>query len=326
MTLRAVALNFSGSEPWDLEAKAAAEAGGAFDVLEYEDFCSRPVDCELLINAGGWPVPATLLDEVPSCRMILVFGVGLDWVDRDDAAARGILLANTPLANVEDVATHAMALLLACVRRVVEFDARVRDCRFDRDGIGPMRRLAGRRLGLLSFGNIPRRLTELIRPFGMSVAAHDPYVPDDVMLVHGVRPLDLESLLRWSEVLSVHTPATSETRGLLDEERLRLLPSGAIVVVTSRGSVYDAAALSRLLSEGHIASAGLDVFPEEPLPVDDSLLSIPTVVLTPHVGGRSEEAAAAYHAAAAEAVTALSQGRLPQGAVDPGGRVLHIGL
>ena len=324
--MRVIALNYSGSEPWDLEAEASAKAGAAFDVLEYDDFRDRPVDCDVIINAGGWPLAPTLLSKLRSCRLALVFGVGLDWIDLDAAAERGILVANIPLANVEDVATHAMALLLACARRVVEFDARVRDGRFDREGIGLMRRLEGRRLGLLSFGNIPRRLRELVRPFGMSVAASDPYVPEDVMLAHGVRPLSLESLLQWSEILSVHTPATSETRGLLNEDRLRLLPPGAIAVVTSRGTVYDADALAGLLREGRIASAGLDVFPEEPLPSDHPLLSIPTVVLTPHVGGRSVEANTAYHSAAAGAVAAVSQGTLPKGVMDPSGRVLHIGL
>jgi D-3-phosphoglycerate dehydrogenase len=105
-----------------------------------------------------------------------------------------------------------------------------------------------------------------------------------------------------------------------------MLPHGAIAIITSRGAVYDSRALAELLREGHLAGAGLDVFPEEPLPHVDPLLSIPTVVLTPHVGGRSEQAGAAYHAAAASAITALAGGRLPDGLLDPTGRVLGIAL
>ena len=151
----------------------------------------------------------------------------------------------------------------------------------------------------------------------MSVAAWDPYVSADVMRSHDVECVDLECLLQTSNILSVHTPSTSETIGLVDEHKLRMLPRGAIVVVTSRGSVYDSAALVELLREGHIASAGLDVFPDEPLAENDPLLSLPTAVLTPHVAGRSEEANSAYHSAAAAAIVALSEGRVPAGVVNP---------
>ena len=212
---------------------------------------------------------------------------------------------------MDSVATHTLALILACVRRLVELDQRVRGNHFNLDGIEPMLSLSERSLGLLSFGNVPRRLCKLVKPFEMSLASHDPYVPADTMRRYGVEPKSLEDLLECANILSVHTPATNETTGLLNQERLRLLPRDAIVVITSRGSVYDSEALARLLQEGRIAGAGLDVFPEEPLSPHDQLLSLPQVVLTPHAAGHSRDVVEAYHKAAAAALVAVHEGRPP---------------
>jgi D-3-phosphoglycerate dehydrogenase len=316
--VRVIAINYPGYEPWDLEMEAARRIGADLEVVTYEEFRARTRECDAIINGGCWPFPVEVLDRTGNCKFILSFGTGLDWIDLHLAAQRGITIANTPLANVESVATHTLALILACVRRVVELDQRVKSGRFDLDGIEPMRSLHERRLGLLSFGNVPRRVCELVKPFKMSVVAYDPFVPADVMQPYGVQSMSLESLLGSADILSVHTPATKETVGLLNEERLRLLPKGAIVIVTSRGAVYDSAALARLLQEGHIAGAGLDVFPDEPLRDGDPLTAIPAAVLTPHAAGHARDVVEAYHSAAAAALVALHEGRAPDWVVQPG--------
>ena len=170
---------------------------------------------------------------------------------------------------------------------------------------------------MLAFGAIARRVAQLLQAFGLVVSAHDPFVPDETMRSASVEPMELDGLLRTSHVLSVHVPATEATRNLLDAARLSLLPDGAIVVVTSRGQVYDADALAAALTEGRVSAAGIDVFPEEPLPRDHVLRRAPNVVLTPHVAGTSEESIRDFHQAAADVIAALARGDEPAGLVNP---------
>lgn len=310
--MKVVAIDAPGYGPWDREQRALQELGGDFEVVSYEELCGRASECDALVNGGGWPLPASLLDQLGPCGLIVGFGTGVDWIDVGDAHARGIVVARTPHANVEDVATHSLALILACARRVLESDAQVRLGDFDLTMYRPIHRLRGRRLALLSFGNIPRRLRALVEPLGVEVRSYDPLVPGSVMRAHDVEPAELDELLRWADILSVHTPATAATMGLLGEPELRRLRPGAIVVITSRGGVYDARALARLLEDGHVASAGLDVFPEEPLPPGHPLLSAPRTVLTPHSAGYSEGALDDYHAEAIAALTTFFAGGTPR--------------
>lgn len=320
-----VAINYPGFEPWDLEEGAARRIGALLELTSYEEFLHRPIACDVLINGGGWPLPLAVLDRLGDCRLIISFGSGMDWVDIDFATKRGMVLVSTPNANVEDVATHALTLILTCARRVLECDREVREGSFELSSFRPIHRLRGRTLGLLSFGNVPRRLSELVGPLGVRLRSHDPLVDPETMRAYGVEPVSLDDLLRTSEILSVHTPATEDTRGLLDARRLRCLPKGAIVVITSRGAVYDSAALVRLLVEGHLASAGLDVFPEEPLPPGDVLRTAPRTVLTPHVAGYSEGAVHDYHAAAVEAFVTFAEGGVPAGIVNGTGESARVG-
>ncbi len=311
-SMRIVAIDLAGHGPWHREEQVAADLGAEFVVLPYAQFCAGPPDCVALINGGAWPLPPELLDAMPSCRMMVSFGTGMDWIDLDDASARGIVVARTPHANVQDVATHALTLILACAHRLVEGDANVRLGEFDLVRYRPVHRLRGRRLGLLSFGNVPRHLCELVEPFGMEIRAYDPLVSADVMRDHNVESSEFNALLGWADILSVHTPETDATRGLLGEGEFRRMRQGATVVMTSRGGIYDADALARLLHEGHIGAAGLDVFPIEPLPTDHALLTAPHTVFSPHIAGYSEGALDDYHQASVEAVRAFFAGRTPE--------------
>jgi D-3-phosphoglycerate dehydrogenase len=316
--VRVVVLDYPPYGPCAAEAEAVAAIGGSLDVLSYEDFAREPVPADVLLNLGGWPFPAGLLARLRDTRCIVGYGVGLDGIDVRRATELGMLVVRMPFANVVEVATHSLALILACARRLLPLDAHVRAGGFDGASLGAFHRLSERRLGLLAFGNIPRLLAGMAAPLGLSTAAYDPYVPPDAMRQQGVEPRELEPLLQESHVLSVHLPATPETTGLLDERRLGLLPQGAIVVVTSRGAVYDAVALARALSEGRVAAAGLDVFPEEPLPSAHPLRQAPNVILTPHVAGHSKEFLRDAHDTAAAAILALAAGKAPPGTVNVG--------
>jgi D-3-phosphoglycerate dehydrogenase len=314
--VKALLIEYPSFRPWDAEEAAVADAGGRLTVTSYERFAAAPADADVLLNACGEAVQAELLDAMPSLRCAVCYGVGLDWIELDEASRRGIMVVNMPLANVEDVATHALTLILACARRLVELDRFVRDGGFEWPWPEAPRRLRGRRLGLLAFGNIPRILARFVVPFGLTVSAYDPYVSAETMLAAGVEPAELEALLASSHILSVHVPSTPETRGLLDERRLALLPAGAIVVATSRGDVYDAEALARALERGRISAAGLDVFPEEPLPPGHPLTRLSNVILTPHVAGHSEESIRDVHGTAVAIIGALARGEAPPGLVN----------
>ncbi len=314
--MRIVLLDYPPYGPWDVEARAAEAAGASFAVRTYEDFVTEPGGGELVLNPGAWPFRAELLARLPECRHVAGYGVGLDWIDLGAAARQGVAVVHMPYANVEDVATHALALILACARRLLELDRLVRSGGFDWPRSQPFHRLRGRRLGLLAFGNIPRLLAPLAAPLGLQVSAYDPFVPDDEMRARGVQPMAADELLRSSDIVSVHLPSTAETRGFLDERRIALLPAGAIVVVTSRGDVYDPGALVRALEEGRIAAAGLDVFPEEPLPAGHALTRLPNVVLTPHVAGYSEESIRDAHETAATVIASVAGGEPPPGLVN----------
>jgi D-3-phosphoglycerate dehydrogenase / 2-oxoglutarate reductase len=301
---------------YELEARAVAAAGGRFEVVRFEDLGdSPPLRADIVVNAGDWPLDR-FLDRLVACRAVVSYGVGLDWIDVDAASARGILVVHTPLANVDDVAVHTLALMLACSRRLLEYDDQMRAGGFRPEGWTPLRRLAGQTLGLLAFGNIPQRLVPLVEPLGMRIRAWDPYVEPERIRAAGVEPGGLEDVLASSDVVSVHVPAEPGTVGFLDGRLISQLKPGAIVLVTSRGRVYDADALADALQGGHVAAAGLDVFPEEPLPRGHSLLGCRNAILTPHIAGFSAESDLAARTAVAEAVTLIAQGGIPAGAVN----------
>jgi D-3-phosphoglycerate dehydrogenase len=314
--IRAILVEYPPYGPWDVETEAMRRVGGRLEVVSHEQFAAAPSDGEVVLNAAAGALSAPLLDQLPSLRCAVSYGVGLDWLDVADATRRGIMVVNMPLANVEDVATHSFALILACSRRLLELDRSVRGGVFDWPRSAPLHRLRGRTLGLLAFGNIARAVARLAIPFGLSVSAYDPYVDPETMRVLGVEPSELEPLLTTSHIVSVHLPSRPETRGFLDGPRLDLLRRGAIVVVTSRGDVYDPDALLLAASDGRIAAAGLDVFPDEPLPPDHPLTQAPNIVLTPHVAGYSEESIRDMHATAARIVTAVANGARPPGLVN----------
>ena len=312
-----VLLDYEPYGPWEIEAEAARAAGASFAMRSYEEFVAEPGGAELVLNPGAWPFRRELLERLPECRHVVGYGVGLDWIDLRAAAGQGVAVVHMPHANVEDVATHALGLILACARRLLELDRVVRSGGFDWPRSQPLHRLRGRRLGLLAFGNIPRLLAGMVAPLGLDVSAYDPYVPAEEMRARAVEPMEADELLRSSHVLSVHLPSTPETRGFLDERRLALLPQGALVAVTSRGDVYEPGALIRGLEEGRIAAAGLDVFPEEPLPPGHPLTQLQNVVLTPHVAGYSEESIRDAHETAAVVIAAIAAGEPPPGLVRP---------
>ena len=229
------------------------------------------------------PVDAALMDALPALRAVSAVGIGLDAIDLAAAAARGIAVRNVPSGSTEDVATHAVALLLAVWRRLPVYHAHVAGGGFDFAAAGPIDSLASQTVGILGFGRIGQATARRLAAFGCRIVAASRN-DSPAYAEFGVERLPVDDLLRASSALVVTAPLNDATHGLLDERRLRLLPRGAVVVNCGRGRILDTPALARLLAEGHLAGAGLDVFGTEPPGPDELavLAASPNVVLTPH--------------------------------------------
>jgi len=233
--------------------------------------------------------PAAAIAAAPKLRVIASHGTGTDAIDRTAAAGRGIVVLNTPGTNARSVAEHALALMLACARLVPEADRAVRAGDFGfRDTARPIE-LAGRTLGLIGYGHVARLLGGMARGLGMRVAAVSAHADAAEMARDGVSPLpDIERLLAAADVVSLHAVPGVHPR--LDSARLAGMKPGSILVNTARGALLDTAALVAALRQGRLRAAALDVFETEPLAADSPLCCCPRLILSPHVGGSSEEA------------------------------------
>jgi D-3-phosphoglycerate dehydrogenase / 2-oxoglutarate reductase len=262
------------------------------------------------------PVTGEDLDRLPALRVVSTPSVGFDHVDVGAATARGIWVCNVPDYCIEEMADHALALLLALVRGVVELDRDVRVGAWDYEAAGPLRRIGDVRLGVIGFGRIGRALADRAQALGMEVCAHDPLVRDDQIAGTGARPAMLDDLLRSSDAISVHAPLTEETRGLLGPRELELLPDGAFLVNVSRGALVDTEAMLAALASGRLGGAALDVLDVEPPTPDLPAPVAPRLIVTPHAGWYSERAEAEVLRRAAEAVRDVLAGERPANPVN----------
>ena len=250
----------------------------------------------------------------PSVRAIGRAGVGLDTIDLQAAAGRGIAVFNQPAYGAPEVASHALALLLAVQRRLLTADAHVRAGWRGGADLGRIGALDDSTVGVLGAGRIGRAFIDRVRPLVRDVVVYDPQPVD--LPPFAIRAADLGDLLERSESISLHLPLTPETRGLIGRRELLLLPPGAIVVNVSRGGIVDEDALAELLRSGHLGGAGLDVFDNEPLPADSPLLSTPNTVLTPHCASASERSAHRLsHWTIGDALEYLESGSVTHGAM-----------
>ena len=248
-----------------------------------EELSGRLRDAEVaLILKGGTPLTEPVLARCPRLRLISRWGTGVDGIDLTACRQRGIAVAYTPHNDSDEIAEHAIALVLAVMRRIPEMDRALRAGKWPGDAILTPR---GRTIGILGLGAIGSRTARLARAIGMSVLAWS-YSPDDGRAAKlGATAVSLEELLRRSDVVSLHLRVSEDTRNLLDRARLALIKPGAFLINTARAALVDKAALLDALTSGRLAGAGLDVFHEEPVPPSDPLLRFPHVVLTPHNGG-----------------------------------------
>ena len=249
------------------------------------------------------------------CQAIARYGVGFDNVALEAATAAGIVVTNVPAYCIDEVTDHAMALLLACARKIPLFHKHINS--WNRDVGPPMRRIRGQTLGVVGFGRIGQAIAPKAQAFGLDVIVFDQYLTSEAVQAHGAVKVGLPELLAKSDYISIHTPLTPETEGLIGEAELRQMKPNAYLINTARGGIIDIVALHKALSEGWIAGAGQDVLPQEPAPPDEPLLSLENVILTPHVAFLSEESTYDAQKTAASEVARVLTGQMPESVVNP---------
>jgi D-3-phosphoglycerate dehydrogenase / 2-oxoglutarate reductase len=260
-----------------------ANSASAEDILAV----GRDADAILVTYAK---LPGDLLRQLRRCKAIGRFGLGVDNIDIATATELGITVTYVPDYCMQEVSDHAMALLLALARKVPQSNALVQAGRWDMPAVVPIHRLAGRVLGLVGFGNIPRALAPKAKAFGLRVVAHDPNVSQHALAAVGVESISFDRLLEISDFVSIHAPLLPVTRGLFNAEVFGKMKQGACLINTARGPLVDEDALLAALDSGRLAGAALDVVAVEPLPKESRLIGRDNVVLTPHTGFYSVEA------------------------------------
>ena len=260
-----------------------AKSGSPDDILAV----ARDADAILVTYAR---LPADLLRQLTRCKAIGRFGLGVDNIDVRAAAELGITVTYVPDYCMQEVSDHAMALLLALARKVPFSNTLVQAGRWEMSTVVPIHRLAGRVLGLVGFGNIPRTLAPKAKAFGLRVVTHDPYVSQEVLTAAGVEGVSFDRLLQISDFVSIHAPLMPATRGMFNAGIFRNMKKGAVLINTARGPLVDEAALVAALDSGQLGGAALDVAAVEPLPKNSKLTGRDNVILTPHTGFYSVEA------------------------------------
>jgi D-3-phosphoglycerate dehydrogenase len=291
----------------DAEVLDARELPDA-EVLEL----ARGADA-LLTDYFDWSADA--IASLERCRVICQYGVGVDRIDLSAAADAGITVTNTPDYCTDEMADHALALLLAVLRNVALYDRSVRSGIWDYK-LGPqMRRLRTLTLGLVGVGRIGSAFARRARALGMSVLAVDPQRDAADLRREEIEPCELDDLLASSDAVSLHVPLTAATTHLLDRRRLTAMKPGAVLINTARGALVDQQALADVLRFGPLAGAGLDVLALEPPDPDDPLLQLDNVVMTPHAGFLSIEALRDVQTQAAEEALRVLSGEPARHAV-----------
>ncbi|MFH1625854.1 MAG: C-terminal binding protein [Pseudomonadota bacterium] len=259
--------------------------------MSEEEIIATARDADALIGVGTFqPFSRKVIEQLTKCRFIQSMGIGYDKLDVRAATEHGILAANVPDYCLEEVSDHTMALILACTRRIVKLNDTVRaggwkqepDPDIQKEVWPKMSRLKGQTLGLLGFGRIPRTLVPKAKGFGMRIIAYDPYVPDRLFEELGVERVEVDRLLKESDVVSIHSALTAETQHLLGLNELKKMKPTATLVNTARGGIVDGQALHTALKEGIISAAGVDVSEPEPIKPDDPLLTLDNFIVTAH--------------------------------------------
>lgn len=264
-----------------------------------------------------WWARGELLARCPQLLCVSAGGAGYDTVDVAACTAAGIAVVNQAGGNAVSVAEHTLGLMLGLSRRMVEGDRRLRrELGYTREDVMG-HEICGRTLGLVGIGHIGTRVAALAQAFGLNVIATDPHLPPDEVQRRGARAVSLPELLAQADIVSLHCPRDASTLRLFNAETFARMKRGALFITTARGGIHDEAALLQALQSGHLAGAGLDVWDQEPPPLDHPLLALDNVYATYHVAGVTHEARRNMARISAEQIVGVLAGGRPPRLVNP---------
>ncbi len=311
-----------GDETYSLEREGLDGIGAEIvqaDANTTEEYLAVARDADALI-ARFRRLHAPIIEGLEQCVVIGCGSVGSDTVDVAAATKAGIVVTNVPDVFIDEVADHAIMLILAAVRRLTLMDRMARDGRWvdGRPEFAEVPRLFGRTLGLISFGNVAKAVARRAQVFGLRVMSYDPYVSELTMTSVGVEPVALDDLLERADIVSLHTPLNDETHHLMNAQRFARMKQGSIFVNTGRGPCVDEKGLVPALESGRIAVAALDVLEEEPPKPDNPLLRMENVILTPHVASATSRMMPETRRRLGREIALVLRGFWPRSCVNPG--------
>ena len=284
-----------------------------------DELAKAVVDADAIYAKGRPRITAKVIEAGKKLKVVSLGSVGVDSVDVDAATKLGIPVTNCPDTFIEEVADHAMTLILASWRRLVVQDQMVRKGEWAkaRPMLYQFPRLMGMTLGFISFGHVARAVAKRAAPFGFQMLAYDPYIEELVMSEHGVQPVGYDELLQRSDIISMHAPGTKDAHHLMKEQHFKKMKKTALFVNTGRGSTVDEAAMIKALQEGWIAGAGLDVMETEPIGHNNPLLGMDNVILTAHVASASNRFDVARKRRVGAELSLVLSGKWPRACVNP---------
>lgn len=312
-----VAITDSRYESHEIEREILSKIGA--ELLEFQckteeeviKYCS---DADGLLNHYA-PITKRVIENLKNVKIIVRYGIGIDNVDLKAATENGIMVANV-IYDVTDVADHTLSLILSLIRKIPWVYESTKRGEWSWRKFQPILRLKGKTVGIIGFGRIGRKVAQRLRGFEVKLIAYDPYQPPQVFKENMVESVDLDTLLKESDLITIHVPLTKETYHLIGEDELRKMKSHVLLVNTSRGSVIDEKALYKALKNRWISGAGLDVLENEPLRKDNPLLELENVIITPHMAWYSTSSITEIQRKAAEQVAKALIGEIPENLVN----------
>lgn len=257
-----------------------------------------------------------LIERMKKCKMIIKYGIGVNNIDVEAATEKNIYVCNVPDYGIDEVSNHAIAMLFALHKKLPIITKNLRNGDWSYDTLIPIKRMEGSTLGLIGFGRIPQMLAKKMKGFNLNIIAYDPYVKDEIFDKYDVKKVDLETICKNSDFISLHCALTKDTLHMIGENEFNLMKENSIVINTARGPIIKEEALIEALKNGKIAGAGLDTFENEPIDINNELLKMDNVICTPHCAWYSIEAIKAVQRKAAEEVVNVLKGNKPFNSVN----------
>jgi D-3-phosphoglycerate dehydrogenase len=284
--------------------------------LDEEEIVAVSQGARVILCGGAPKITASVIRRLPELRAIVRYGIGVDTVDLAECTKRRIYVANVPDYCIEEVATHALTLILSWVRKIPLARANTSDGKWEVMPLKPLQSPRDLILGLLGFGRIAQALCRMAQAIGFRVWASDPYIEKSHMRKKGAESVSLQRLIQGADFLSLHLPLNSKTRHIIDEKRLREMKPTSYLVNTARGELVDEAALGHALKNGWLAGAALDVMEHEPPTSNHWLRSMENVIITPHCAWYTERSQQELRQKACAEVIRVLRAKIPKNLVN----------